>query len=391
MSGSTPLPRPRSPWLLRGLVVAVVLALVPSTAGAEPTVEDLERSAENIAKELHRLDLRTSELDEEHNVARLELEQLEATIATMEADVAAARDEVDSTVSAAIDYAVEAYTGGGADEIDLFASADPVALAGRRTFLETLSATNYDAVRGLTVARDELAAQERSLNERREELADRLDRLEADRAELESLVAERTALADSVSSDLEAAVAAEQQRIAAERAEAAAAAAATRSETSTTTSAPVTSTQRRVASTTLPTTPSSSSTVSPPTTVAPPPVSAPSAGLAKAVEVALAQRGDPYRWAASGPDAFDCSGLVTYSYGAAGYSLPHSSRSLFNMTQRLTEGQLQPGDLVFGGSPVHHVGIYIGGGQMVHAPNSGSVVRIDGIYNTSSPVRFGRL
>ncbi len=105
----------------------------------------------------------------------------------------------------------------------------------------------------------------------------------------------------------------------------------------------------------------------------------------------MAQQGDPYRWAASGPDSVDCSGIVMYAYASAGRSLPHSSRALRAMTRSISVDELQPGDLVFGGSPVHHVGIYIGGGQMVHAPHSGDVVRVAGIYSTSKPVSFGRL
>ena len=105
----------------------------------------------------------------------------------------------------------------------------------------------------------------------------------------------------------------------------------------------------------------------------------------------MGKLGSPYVWAASGPNAFDCSGLVQYAYAAAGKSLPHSSRSLRSMTRYISEGQLQPGDLVFGGNPVHHVGIYIGGGQMVHAPSSGDVVKVSGIYRVTSAVSFGRL
>ena len=96
-------------------------------------------------------------------------------------------------------------------------------------------------------------------------------------------------------------------------------------------------------------------------------------------------------WAASGPDSFDCSGLIMFAYKAAGVSLPHSSRALRGMTERISVDELQPGDLVFGGSPVHHVGMYIGNGQMVHAPHSGDVVRVASIYSTSKPVSFGRL
>jgi cell wall-associated NlpC family hydrolase len=109
------------------------------------------------------------------------------------------------------------------------------------------------------------------------------------------------------------------------------------------------------------------------------PVTANSQAAQIAVDTALAQRGKPYVWAASGPDSFDCSGLVQYAYSAAGIGLPHSSYMQFTMGQAVSRDQLQPGDLVFFYSPVSHVGIYIGNGMMVHAPTSGDVVKVSPI------------
>ena len=109
------------------------------------------------------------------------------------------------------------------------------------------------------------------------------------------------------------------------------------------------------------------------------PVVASSQAAQIAVDTALAQRGKPYVWAAAGPDSFDCSGLVEYAYGAAGVGLPHSSFMQSQMGRAVSRSQLRPGDLVFFYSPVSHVGIYIGNGQMVHAPTTGDVVKISNI------------
>jgi cell wall-associated NlpC family hydrolase len=100
----------------------------------------------------------------------------------------------------------------------------------------------------------------------------------------------------------------------------------------------------------------------------------------RAVQVALAQLGKPYRWGHEGPSSYDCSGLVLYAWRAAGRSLPHSSRMQYASTQRVSISQLQPGDLVFFGRPIHHVGMYIGGGQMVEASRSGVPVRTRSIH-----------
>jgi len=106
------------------------------------------------------------------------------------------------------------------------------------------------------------------------------------------------------------------------------------------------------------------------------PVAAPTAAAQVAVDTALAQLGDPYVWAGSGPDVFDCSGLTQYAYAAAGVNLPHSSGMQSTLGHPVSVADLQPGDLVFFYSPVSHVGMYIGNGQMVHASTSGSPVKV---------------
>ena len=106
------------------------------------------------------------------------------------------------------------------------------------------------------------------------------------------------------------------------------------------------------------------------------PVVADSEAAQTAIDVALAQRGKPYVWAAGGPGSFDCSGLTAYAFRAAGINLPHSSLMQSRMGKPVSRDQLQPGDLVFFYSPVSHVGMYIGNGQMVHASTSGSPVKV---------------
>jgi len=101
-----------------------------------------------------------------------------------------------------------------------------------------------------------------------------------------------------------------------------------------------------------------------------------SGGAATAVQVALAQVGKPYVWAGAGPDVFDCSGLTLYSWRAAGVSLSHSAADQYASLPHVSRDQLQPGDLVFFGSPIHHEGMYVGGGMMVNAPQTGENVRV---------------
>lgn len=101
-----------------------------------------------------------------------------------------------------------------------------------------------------------------------------------------------------------------------------------------------------------------------------------SGAAATAVDAALSKQGAPYRWAATGPGAFDCSGLMVWSYRQAGVSLPRSSRAQARVGSSVGRAQLQPGDLIFLYSPVTHVGMYVGDGKYVNAPQGGDVVKV---------------
>jgi cell wall-associated NlpC family hydrolase len=95
-----------------------------------------------------------------------------------------------------------------------------------------------------------------------------------------------------------------------------------------------------------------------------------------ALRYAFKQIGDNYVWGAAGPIRWDCSGLTMRSYEQAGVRLPHSSRAQFGYGRSIARSNLLPGDLVFFGSPISHVGIYVGKGKMVHAPRPGAKVQI---------------
>jgi cell wall-associated NlpC family hydrolase len=131
-----------------------------------------------------------------------------------------------------------------------------------------------------------------------------------------------------------------------------------------------------------PTTKPKSSTTT--TTTDPGPVDPPDPVTAdKVVSIALQYVGSPYVWAAAGPDSFDCSGLVMYVYKQVGISLPHSSRMQAGYGVAVARDSLQPGDLLFFYTPIHHVAIYIGDGKMVHAAGVGKGVRIDPVWTRS--------
>jgi cell wall-associated NlpC family hydrolase len=104
-------------------------------------------------------------------------------------------------------------------------------------------------------------------------------------------------------------------------------------------------------------------------------VRAPDARAAAAVAYARQKIGSPYVWGATGPNAFDCSGLVQAAYRAAGVALPRTTYAQIGAGRRVSRAELLPGDLVFFYSGISHVGIYVGNGRMIHAPNPSAPVR----------------
>lgn len=110
----------------------------------------------------------------------------------------------------------------------------------------------------------------------------------------------------------------------------------------------------------------------------------------KAYATAKAQIGDPYRWGAAGPNAFDCSGLVYYSYRKAGYKMPRVAQDQYNRSKKISKASRRPGDLVFffSGGRAYHVGFYAGNNKILHAPKPGRNVKYEGIWNAT--IKYGR-
>jgi cell wall-associated NlpC family hydrolase len=110
---------------------------------------------------------------------------------------------------------------------------------------------------------------------------------------------------------------------------------------------------------------------------------------AHAMRVALAQRGDPYRYGAAGPNAFDCSGLTKFSYGRVGRSIPRTTDQQKAGLRAVAKSSKRRGDIVLfvNGGDAYHAGVYIGKGRIVHASRSGTPVKVDRIWTSSYVVR----
>ena len=101
---------------------------------------------------------------------------------------------------------------------------------------------------------------------------------------------------------------------------------------------------------------------------------------AQALQAAITREGDPYVWGAAGPGEFDCSGLVVWAYAQEGIALPHYTGDLWNSGMHVARSDLEPGDLVFFFPDISHVGIYIGDGMMIDAPDFGQTVQVQPVF-----------
>ena len=329
----------------------VVLAPLPAVAApGEPTTS--AEAAALIAERGHELEVVTEEFHAATDALAAQqqaADQAAAALAAADATVAEARSHVR-------DVARSAYTGQSLSTLQAMLTSESAdQMLERMGTLDSIAGHNNEvlgAAEQASAAADEAKAAAESAAA---EAKAQVDEVAEKQATLNAQIADYQAEYDRLS-------AAEQAR-ARELAEQQAAAVAAAAEERT---APRASRSDRPA--TAAAAPASSA-----------PVVASSSAAQTAVDTAMAQRGKPYVWAATGPGSFDCSGLVKYAYAAAGVSLPRSSSQQATVGRAVSRAELQPGDIIAFYSPVSHVGIYIGNGQMVHAPTSGDVVKVASI------------
>lgn len=351
--------RTRRP-VLRLLGAAVLLTLVgPAGASlATPLTIDLGTARDRLG-ELHAaFEIRV----ESYDAARVRLESARAGVARKQLLIARLSARIGERRVKAVGLAEELYKGGLTGPLEAVLSAGSLTSAGANLeYLKSSQAVQRRVFTGLEADRAALGGRAKALARAR----DRALVAEARLAGLEAAVKRRLATQRDAVTTLERRVAAQKrrqrERLAVQRAlaaaeqrvlERAAARALERAER-----APGPGVSKNLD---LP----AGSTLA----------AGPEALIA--VRSALEQVGNPYVWAAAGPDAFDCSGLTSYAWGRAGLSLPHSSEMQYTATRRVAASEWQPGDLLFYGSPIHHVTMYIGGGRMVEAPYTGASVRV---------------
>jgi cell wall-associated NlpC family hydrolase len=360
--------RSRRTFVLRALVGVTVGTLALTAAPMAPSQAEPSLTAAQAQQKVDALYEQAETAAEDYNEARLELQKGKRSLQAVQARIGREEAKLRSVQSDIGIFAAASYRNGGLDSsLELLLADDP------QQFLERSSSLNQVS-RGQRVALRKAALSSQRLAQDRLVLAQELGSLKATEATAQAAkqrIDGKVAEAKAVLNGLKAAERARYE--AAQRARAAASARASREALRRVPAVSRSNESSRSSD-------SSDSNADSDSSDGSSGGNAGSGRAATAVAVARAQVGDRYVWGASGPSSFDCSGLTSYAWRKAGVSLPHQSRAQYRATSRVSKGDLRPGDLVFFYSPISHVGIYIGGGLMVHAANPGAGVRVDSVF-----------
>ena len=315
-----------------------VLSVLPGSASADP-----KPTLAQVEQRIDALNARVDDAVEAYANAKIELAAASRRNAVAQARVKAAQAQLDAIRHKMGAVAAAAYRQGGASQfVQLVSTSTPQTFLDRASSLDRIAAGQSAQMALAATARHRLTQAQAEASEVKAKQDVVTKAMAKQKSTIEDALAQQQRLLAGLKAEERAKLRAQQRAAAAAAARAAARARASRERS-----------------------------------FDEPTYDGPASGRAAvAVQAAYAQLGKPYSWGASGPGSFDCSGLTMWSWGKAGVSLPHSSQAQYGSGQHVSRSDLQPGDLVFYGSPIHHVGLYIGNGNMIEAPHSGANVRI---------------
>jgi cell wall-associated NlpC family hydrolase len=325
--------------------LSIAVLLVGSATIGAATLSSAAPSQEEVQQARERLDSLSRELDlmvEQYNQARLRLQEVQARLADVRAQAQRAQATADRAISSLNANAARAYRGVGSQIAELFDSASLADFSDRLEFIGSMAQADSDLAVEAEAAQQEARWTADELKATAEERLGIVEALAAKQDQIESRVAEARDLYEELDRKYHEALAAQ------------AAAQEAASSSSSVGGSPI------------------------------PPPPAPNANVAAVLQAAYSMIGTPYQYGGSSPETgFDCSGFTMWAWSHAGVYLPHSSAAQYASLPQVAQSDLQPGDLVFFYSPISHVGMYVGGGSMIHSPTTGSVVSVVPIYWSS--------
>ena len=318
---------PRSALIALALAGTAVFTVLPNgLAQADP-----KPSLAQVERRVNALNDKVDAVVEQYNESKIQLAAASRQAAVAQARVRAAQAQLDAIRKGMASVAAAAYRSGGADQfVQLVSTSTPQTFLDRASSLDRIAAGQSAQLAAARTASHRLATANADARAQRALQAKVSGAIAAQKREIEDALAEQQQLLSGLKADQRRALAARRAALRASR-------------------------SRSFGGT----------------------YDGPASGRPRvAVQAAYDQLGKPYSWGASGPSSYDCSGLTMWAWGKAGVSLPHSSQAQYSSGRHVSRSNIEPGDLVFFGSPIHHVGIYIGGGNMIDAPHSGDVVKI---------------
>ncbi|MEU5591730.1 NlpC/P60 family protein [Streptomyces sp. NPDC020298] len=337
--------RPKQPSRTRVTVLttaaAAAVALSANAANAAPSAK---LSKSEVKAKVDKLYEEAEQATEKYNGAKEKQEKLQKEISTVQDNVARGQQDLNKLRDGLGSMATAQYRSGGIDpSLQLLLSSDPDDYLDKASTLDQLSGQQVEALKKIQDKQRELAQERAEATEKLKDLASTRTELGKKKKEVQSKLAEAQKLLNSLTAKEKADLAAQQER-------------ANRSST------------ERVDLGDTPTA---------------------SGRAAAAFAAAQSKIGTPYVYGATGPSSYDCSGLTSWAYAQAGVSIPRTSEAQSSIGTRLTRSQLQVGDLVFFFNDLHHVGLYAGNGQILHAPRTGTVVRYESMDTIGGPFMFG--
>ncbi|MFH9980281.1 NlpC/P60 family protein [Streptomyces sp. NPDC017179] len=336
--------RPKQPSRARVTVLttaaAAAVAISAQAANAAPSAKPSKDEVKSKVDELYQ---QAEQATEKYNGAKEKQEKLQKEISTIQDNVARGQQDLNKLRDGLGSLAAGQYRTGGIDpSLQLFLSSDPDDYLDKASTLDQLSGQQVEALKKIQDKQRELAQERSEASSKLKDLAATRTELGKKKTEVQGKLAEAQRLLNSLTAQERAALAAEQDR--------ASRASADRVQLGN---------------------------------------AAPASGRAGAAFAAAQSKiGSPYVYGATGPSSYDCSGLTSWAYAQAGVSIPRTSEAQANAGTRIySQSQLQVGDLVIFYGDQHHVGLYAGNGQVLHAPRTGTVVRYEPISNM--PFQFG--
>ncbi len=314
--------RKRTITAMAGLGLAATIGLVPnSPAFAEPDIDDVQAQVDKLYRD-------AEQASERYNDARIELKELRKELRSLRADEERQDSRAGAVREQLKDSVLREFEGGQLGDLaGVVVSEDPQKFLSGLTTVSAVDSVQQGLYSDYSEETSALAMRRKATQQRADQVASLEQQLEDEKTSIDSKY-------DQAKDKLDDLKAEEREEL-----------------------------------------------LSRQSTRVPSSADVPASGRASAaVQYAMAQVGDAYVWGAAGPSAFDCSGLTMMAWAQAGVSLPHSSSAQYSSGARISEGDLQPGDLVFYYSPISHVGMYIGNGMIVHAANPGAGVRVDSLH-----------